>query len=271
MTTPETEPRQQPAGEPAGQPTEKPADRPQVIRETDEDARRQARVLLRGARYAAIGVIDPDTHFPAVSRVLIGSDSDGAAVILVSELSAHTRALTTDPRTSLLVGEPGKGDPLAYPRLSLQCSAQAVERGSSDHARLRERFLARHPKSKLYIDFPDFRFFRLVAERGSLNGGFGRAYHLSGADFRIETTHCDFWGCEADLLLELGVLFPGLAEKIATTTYGAPPGEWTFTGIDSSGIDISYKDLLIRHEFLEPIRTKTHMILELPNSVYAVP
>ena len=56
-------------------------DKPQVIRDTDDDARRQARILLRGSRFAAIGVIDPETGFPFVSRVLLGMDTDGAAVI----------------------------------------------------------------------------------------------------------------------------------------------------------------------------------------------
>ncbi|GAH59469.1 unnamed protein product, partial [marine sediment metagenome] len=31
-------------------------------------------------------------------------------------------------------------------------------------ARARERFLARHPKAKLYADFPDFGFFALAPE-----------------------------------------------------------------------------------------------------------
>jgi putative heme iron utilization protein len=47
------------------------------------------------------------------------------------------------------------------------------------HARIRTRFLNRHAKAKLYIDFPDFRFFRLDSAIASLNGGFGRAYILT--------------------------------------------------------------------------------------------
>ena len=40
--------------------------------------------------------------------MLVGTDTDGAAVILVSALSAHTKALEADPRVSLLAGEPGR-------------------------------------------------------------------------------------------------------------------------------------------------------------------
>jgi putative heme iron utilization protein len=246
-------------------------DKPQVIRETDEDARRQARILLRGARFAAIGVIDPDTGFPFVSRVLLGLDSDGAAVILVSALSAHTTALIADPRASLLTGEPGKGDPLAHPRLTLQCTAESIERDSEPHARLRARFLARHPKSQLYIDFPDFRFFRLRPERASLNGGFGRAYHLSSQDFFIPKMDDESVGGADGLLRELGVRHPDLASLISTRLHGAQEGDWRFSSVDSHGIDISFNSLLIRHEFVSAITNAQHLLLELPKSVYAVP
>jgi heme iron utilization protein len=246
-------------------------DKPQVIRETDDDARRQARVLLRGARFAAIGVIDPETGFPFVSRVLLGMDSDGTPVILVSSLSAHTTALNADPRASLLTGEPGKGDPLAHPRLTLQCTAKAVTRDSETHDRLRSRFLARHPKAQLYIDFPDFRFFRLDPERASLNGGFGRAYHLSSTDFLIPKMNDEFLGGEQALLRELGGAHPDIAARIATKIHHAPEGDWRITAVDSQGLDICFKDLLIRHEFVTPITVYKELLLELPKSVYAVP
>lgn len=246
-------------------------DKPQVIRETDDDARRQARILLRGARFAAIGVIEPETGFPFVSRVLLGMDSDGAAVILVSGLSAHTTALLADPRASLLTGEPGKGDPLAHPRLTLQCTAESVERDSETHLRLRTRFLARHPKSQLYIDFPDFRFFRLRPERASLNGGFGRAYHLSSQDFFIPKMVGELLGGEQEILRELGGRHPDLAARLVTKFHGAPDGDWRIAAIDSHGIDLVFKDLLIRHEFVTPITNGQDLLLELPKSVYAVP
>jgi len=73
------------------------AEKPSVIRETDDAARKLARVLLRSARYAALAVLDPDSGFPAVSRVLVGSDIDGAAVILVSSLSAIPAPSITTP------------------------------------------------------------------------------------------------------------------------------------------------------------------------------
>jgi putative heme iron utilization protein len=47
---------------------------------------------------------------------------------------------------------------------------------------LRDAWLARHPKAKVYIDLPDFAFVRLVPRSALLNGGFARAFRLTPAD-----------------------------------------------------------------------------------------
>lgn len=154
-------------------------DRKNVIRKTDADAVALAQSLIRTARYGALAVLDPETGAPLASRVAAATDSDGAPLILVSSLSAHTGALLADPRCSLLLGEPGKGDPLAHPRISLACRATRLEHGSPQDERARRRYLARHPKAKLYAGFADFSFFRLEPEGASLNGGFGKAYLLA--------------------------------------------------------------------------------------------
>jgi len=113
-----------------------------TIRDTDEEARRLARRLIRGARFGAIGVLEPGSGFPFTSRVLTGTDVDGTPVILVSALSVHTSALVADPRASLLFGEPGKGDPLAHPRITMRTRAEKVARDDPEHARLRARLRA---------------------------------------------------------------------------------------------------------------------------------
>lgn len=158
-------------------------DSPDPIRPTDDEARALARDLIATARFGALGVIDPATGFPAVTRVALGSGPEGGLFTLVSGLSAHSRALRADPRVSLLVGEPGpKGDPLTHPRLSLQAEALPLPPADPRRDATRARWLADHPKAKLYIDLPDFFFveFRVIA--GALNGGFGRAFRLEAAD-----------------------------------------------------------------------------------------
>ncbi|SLN46456.1 HugZ family pyridoxamine 5'-phosphate oxidase [Pseudooctadecabacter jejudonensis] len=146
------------------------------IRPTDDDARSLATSLLHGARHAALGVLTPDAS-PMVTRVACGW-IDGAMRLLVSDLSAHSKALKDRPICSLLVGEPGdKGDPLTHPRLTLQCKTVMADKGA-----LRAPWLSLHPKSKLYIDFTDFHFLTLIVSEAHLNGGFGKAFHLTPED-----------------------------------------------------------------------------------------
>ncbi len=156
---------------------------PSPIRPTDDEARSLARGLIASARYGALGVTEPETGAPMVTRVAVGTDDGGRPASLVSDLSHHTRALRANPACSLLVGEPGgRGDPLTHPRLTLQARASFVRAGDPGHAALRARWLADHPKSKLYIDFGDFSFVVFAVERAYLNGGFGKAFHLTAED-----------------------------------------------------------------------------------------
>lgn len=156
------------------------------IRPTDDEARRLARELLDRARFGALGVIDPGTGAPMVTRVAVGTDGDGRPVSLVSDLSAHTRALKANPLCSLLVGEPGgKGDPLTHPRLTLQGRARFVRKGAEGHDALRARWIEGHRKSMLYVDFADFSFVVLDLDAAHLNGGFGRAFVLTPADLGL--------------------------------------------------------------------------------------
>ena len=149
----------------------------------DDEARAMARRLLHHARHGALASLDPASGHPLASRVALATDIDGAPLILISALSAHTAALQADPRCSLLCGEPGRGDPLAHPRITLVARAHRIDRADEAvHSRVRRRYLVRQPKARLYADFGDFAFWRLEVERASLNGGFGRAYELTAAD-----------------------------------------------------------------------------------------
>jgi len=149
------------------------------IRPTDEDARALARGLLAEARFAALGVLDPETGLPHVTRVAVAMVGVELHT-LVSTLSFHTRALQTAPDASLLVGEPqAKGDPLTYPRITLAVRAIEADKNSA-----RDAWLAARPKAKLYYDFTDFMLFRFEVQGAALNGGFGKAYNLQAGDLK---------------------------------------------------------------------------------------
>ena len=226
-----------------------------VIRETDAEAVRLASTLIRSARFGALAVIEPGTGSPLASRVGIASDIDGAPLILVSMLSAHTGAIVADPRCSLLVGEPGKGDPLAHPRLALVCRAQRLERGSSEHGRAERRYLNRNPKARLYAGLGDFSILRLEPERASLNGGFGKAYLLDRADLITSGSIVEELAASEQSALDHMNADHLDAIAVYARHFAKAEGEgWIVTGFDAEGMDLASGDSICRVFFPEPLK-----------------
>ncbi|MGV3550025.1 HugZ family pyridoxamine 5'-phosphate oxidase [Rhizobium sp.] len=237
-----------------------------VIRPTDEASLKLARRLVREARFAAISVLDPETGHPLVSRVLTGTDIDGVPVILISTLAAHTKALLSDPRCALLFGEPGKGDPPAWPRVTVLCDAERLDPGGESDSCTRKRFLRRHPKSKLYADFPGFAFFRLVPKSASLNGGFGRAYIISGDAFIIEfAMNKELSIQELHIIETLEKAHCNAADRAARVYFQEKTANWYISGLDAEGIDIARKEKIHRLELVNRITSLNGLIVEYSN------
>ncbi|AYO85750.1 HugZ family protein [Methylobacterium brachiatum] len=207
--------------------------RPLPAADAPFDAIGLSRMLLRSIRSGALATLDPEGT-PFASLVTIATDQDGTPLMLLSRLSAHTRNLLADPRCSLLFSQGGKGDPLAHPRLTVVGSAvQTAE------PRARERFLARHPKARLYADFPDFGFFALDPKAGHLNGGFAKAAMLTREELLLDLT-----GAEAIVAGERGAVEHMNADHAdALALYAAAAGAeaglpWRLTGLDPEGMDL---------------------------------
>ena len=213
------------------------------------DAIGLARYLLRSVRSGALATIDATDGTPFASLVTIATDVDGTPLMLMSRLSAHTRNLDKDPRASLLFSVGGKGDPLAHPRLTVTGRATRT-----DEKRVRERFLARHPKAKLYADFPDFGFFALTPAAGHLNGGFAKAATLTPQELLL-----DMAGAEAIVAGERGAVEHMNADHAdALALYAAGAGEpgtgWRLTGLDPEGLDLMAGERTARVPYPEPVR-----------------
>ncbi|WP_187972521.1 HugZ family protein [Aquibium microcysteis] len=225
-----------------------------VLRPTDAEAVRLGRRLLRASRFGALAVLEPDTGAPSASRVATATDPDGAPLILVSMLSPHTGALLADPRCSLLLGEPGKGDPLAHPRITLSCLATRLDRESDDGRRARRRYLNRHPKAELYVDFADFSFFRLEPQRAGLNGGFGKAYALTRGDLLVDhSAMADIAAAEQGAIAHMNSDHRDAVELYARHFARAGAGNWVMTGLDVDGFDLACGDDSRRVFFDEPL------------------
>ena len=214
------------------------------------DAVAMARRALRNARTGALATLDPKSGFPLTTLINVATDVDGTPLFLASQLALHTRNLDADPRASILFATLGKGDPMANSeRLSV---AGRAER--SDDPRARRRFLARHPKAKLYIDFPDFSLFRLAVHGVHPNGGFARAGEIEPTDVLLDLT-----GCEALIEAEEGAVahmnadHADALELYATKLLGATEGRWRATGLDPEGLDLVCGDATVRLVFPERV------------------
>ena len=220
----------------------------------DFDPRALARILLRATRAGTLGTLDRNTGHPFASLVNVATDVDGSPVILTSRLSTHTANLEQDGRASILLAETGKGDPLAHPRLSVLGAFAQIEKESADEARVRRRFLARHPKSELYVGFGDFSFWRMTVASAHLNGGFARAADLTAQDLLT-----DLAGAEEVIAAEEGAVahmnedHTEATQLYATKLLGLDDGPGRVTGIDPDGVDLAAGDRTARLPFRERV------------------
>ncbi len=124
---------------------------------------------------------EPDS---SVAAALL--DRDGAFVIYISGLAAHTRNLRANPRASVLLAESESAatPPLARRRLTFSCTASPVARETPDHAALVTAFRAKFGSViDVVAGLPDFQLVRLLPQRGRVVVGFGAAFEVDPHDW----------------------------------------------------------------------------------------
>ena len=231
------------------------------------DAVAEAKLLLRTVRWASLATLTPDSGFPFATLVNVASAPDGSPILLISQLSAHRRHIAADPRVSLLYYLPKKGDPLAHPRLTLLGRAVQVD-DPDERANLRGRFLTRHPKSALYVDFPDFAFFRVELAGVHMNGGFGRAAPgLTAAQILTPIKGAaELIAAEAGALAHVNQDHADFAPLLAAASGQEDGKTWRTLGFDPEGIDLGNDETILRLPFPQPIATP----LELREALVAL-
>ena len=211
----------------------------------------QARRLLRAARQGTLATVSAgyDGGQPWASLVTPAIAADGTVLLLLSDLSEHTRQLRAEPRCSLLVvGAAESANPQTAPRLTLTGQAAI-----SDTAADRARFLAVHPYAALYADFADFHLWRMAPRGGLLVGGFARANRLRTNDLLPAPaaatavaeaepsilSHCN--NDHMDAMAAIGAAASGRA------------GAWRMTTVDTEGFDLALDETTLRIHFSAPI------------------
>jgi putative heme iron utilization protein len=236
---------------PGAMPGRTPENAPQPA---DFDPQAVAKTLLRATRAGTLATLDRNTGHPFASLVNVATDSDGAPLILVSRLATHTANLEVDPRASLLLAEMGKGDALAHPRLTVLGRFAPLAREADDTARIRRRFLARHPKSELYADFPDFAFWRMQVASAHLNGGFARAADLKASDVLTDVGDAaELIAAEDSAVAHMNADHAEACRLYATKLLGAPAADWRCAGLDPDGLDLQHGQTALRLPFPQRI------------------
>lgn len=219
------------------------------------------RQLLRRAGQAALASAlarDGSGH-PYASLVLVAVDHDASPLLLISDLSEHSRNLAADARASLLIdATAGFADPLAGPRATVLGSARPVAHPDV-RERLKARFLARHPSARTYAGFADFRLYRLALERAHLVAGFGRIHWLEAGEVLFDAAACaGLAAAEPEILAHMNTQHGEALNLIAAhvlgpdTTRPQAPG-WVMTGLDPEGFDLRAGTRLARVDFERPV------------------
>ncbi|WP_294645259.1 DUF2470 domain-containing protein [uncultured Aureimonas sp.] len=234
--------------------TETPPRAPSPYLRPDDEALALARRLLRTARHATLAWLDPETHAPMTSRVALAADVDGSPILLLSQLSAHTRALGADPRVSLLVGETNEGDALNQPRLSLAGSAAGPIAADADaYGRLARRFTAHHPSARLYGTFSDFSYWRVEIASAFLNAGFARAYRL-GRDDVIDAADAEILAAETRVVDHMNADHADVLGRIMARR-GSTDAGWRIATLDRRGFELVLAGRVERVDFHEAVVT----------------
>jgi heme iron utilization protein len=208
-----------------------------------------AKELLRTTRSGSLATIDRNTGHPFCSLVNVATDVDGSPLILVSQLSTHTANIEIDPRASVLLASTGKGDPLAYPRLTALGAFEKIERGSPDEGRIVRRYSARHPKN-MYAGFADFGLWRLKVVSAHLNGGFARAADLKASDLMTDLADAqEMIEIEESAVEHMNADHADAVRLYAIKLLGEAEGAWRVTGVDPDGLDLALGDRIARMPF----------------------
>ncbi len=218
-----------------------------------------ARKLLRAARSATLATSTAGQPF--ASLVTPACAPDLAILLLLSELSEHTRHLRADPRCSVLACGVAEGvNPQTTPRVSVTGVAERLA-----DAALKARFLMVHPYAAAYADFADFALWRVRPMGGLYVGGFARAARLRAADLAPDPAAvAAITAAEAEIIAHCNTDHPDAMAAIA----GAP-GAWRMVSVDVDGCDLALEERVIRVHWPAPVADTKDVRRELIRLVRA--
>lgn len=206
----------------------------------------RARTLLDVARFGTLASVSrKHPGHPFASLMPYAVDASGRPLFLVSSMAMHTRNIAADPRASLFVTQPEvAGDPLAHARVTLMGEVRPVATADLDD--VRATYLARHDNASYWVEFDDFRFWRLDVIDVYYVGGFGAMDWVTAEDYGA---------ARPDPLADVA---PGIMEHMnrdhpdalvlyARALAGEPADEATMVAVDRLGFKLRLRTGDRRH------------------------
>jgi putative heme iron utilization protein len=210
---------------------------------TDDTPAWASRKLLRAARAGTLATSMQGQPF--ASLVTPACAPDLAVLLLLSNLSEHTRHLRDDPRCSVLVsGTPEGASAQTAPRVTITGLAEVV----ADPA-LKARYLAVHPYASLYADFGDFAMWRIRPLNALYVGGFARAARVRSAELTPDAAAvAALLESEAGIISHCNTDHPDALAAIAGTA-----GDWRMVTADVDGCDLALGERVVRVHWSAPV------------------
>jgi hypothetical protein len=214
----------------------------------------EARKLLRAARSGALASV-VDGGQPFASLVTPACAPDLSLLLLLSDLSEHTRHLRAEPRCSVLViGAADGANPQTAPRVTVTGIAEV-----DDDPALKARYLAVHPYAALYAGFGDFHLWRVRPMGALLVGGFARALRLRQADLAPDPASvASIAASEEGIITHCNNDHPDALAAIA-----GEAGDWRMVTADVDGTDLARDERVRRVHWSAPVTNSGEVRKEL--------
>ena len=205
-----------------------------------------ARKLFRGGRVATLATSAEGQPF--ASLVTPACAPDFSILLLLSDLSEHTRHLRAEPRCAVMVtGAQVDENPQTAPRVTVTGLAEQIE-----DAALKARWLAVHPYAALYASFGDFHLWRIEPRAALFVGGFARAHRLRPAELAPDPgAVAALLAAEADIVAHCNADHESAMTELAHSAGGAGDG-WHMVTADVDGCDLALGEWVVRVAWSAP-------------------
>jgi putative heme iron utilization protein len=219
----------------------------QKVADTEDSPAWAARKLLRAVRAGTLATSAEGQPF--ASLVTPACAPDLSILLLLSDLSEHTRHLRADPRCAVMVaGAADDQNPQTAPRVTVTGLAEMV-----DDPALKARWLTSHPYAALYADFGDFHLWRVQPRAALFVGGFARAHRLKQSDLMPDPDAvAALSAAEADIVAHCNADHADAMTELAHTAGGTGDG-WRMVAADVDGVSLALAEQVARVAWSAPV------------------